>query len=229
MTLFVLAVSGSPRTVHSLTRRLVSFVLEGAKEAGADTRIIDLCDASITPCTGCEGCMTTGSCVFTDDFPSVLATMESADAVILASPVYIDNVSGQMKVFFDRLADAIHYQLLAGKVGCSIATTHTSGGGEVTSYLNHVLTYLGIVSVGEIFVATGGDGGKVDDAGDRARALGFRLVRAAVVGCKDPEKEQEIRENRAFFSDIVRENRDFRPHEYARWKKNGWMPDGGDR
>ena len=25
--------------------------------------------------------------------------------------VYIDNISGQMKIFFDRLADAIHYQL----------------------------------------------------------------------------------------------------------------------
>ena len=61
-----------------------------------------------------------------------------------------------MKVFFDRLADAIHYQVLAGKFGCSVATTYESGGDGVISYLNHVLNYLGIISVGGISVATGG-------------------------------------------------------------------------
>ena len=43
--------------------------------------------------------------------------MKDADAIVFGSPVYIDNVTGQMKVFFDRLADAIHYQHSPGKLG----------------------------------------------------------------------------------------------------------------
>ena len=56
--------------------------------------------------------------------------MKEADAIVFGSPVYIDNITGQMKVFFDRLADAIHYQQFAGKVGCSVVTTSESGGND---------------------------------------------------------------------------------------------------
>ena len=124
----ILAINGSPRTVRSNTHRLAQFVLEGATDAGAETEMIDLCDLRVTPCTACEGCSLNGICVFEDDAPALVARMREADGIVFASPVYIDNVSGQMKVFFDRLADAIHYQLLSGKYGCSVATTHMSGG-----------------------------------------------------------------------------------------------------
>ena len=95
-------------------------------------------------------------------YPLIVERMKDADGIVFASPVYIDNVSGQMKVFFDRLADAIHYQVLAGKYGCSVATTHTSGGDAVVAYQNHVLNYLAVVSVGGLSVATGGDSEVLD-------------------------------------------------------------------
>ena len=121
---------------------------EGAADVGAETEMIDLCDYRITPCTACEGCSFNGICIYDDDVPAIVERMKEADGIIFASPVYIDNISGQMKVFFDRLADAIHYQVLAGKFGCSVATTHTSGGEEVVAYQNHVLNYLGVIAVG---------------------------------------------------------------------------------
>ena len=139
----ILAIHGSPRTIRSTTRRLAGLVLGGAADAGAETEMIDLADYHITPCTACDACSLNGICVFEDDMPALVARMREADAIVFGSPVYIDNVSGQMKVFFDRLADAIHYQLLAGKYGCSVATTHESGGDEVTRYQTHVLNYLG--------------------------------------------------------------------------------------
>ena len=104
----ILAIHGSPRTIGSGTRRLTGFVLEGAEGAGADTEMIDLCDYRVTPCTACEGCMLTGTCVYDDDVAGILARMKDADGIVFASPVYIDNVTGQMKLFFDRLADVIH-------------------------------------------------------------------------------------------------------------------------
>ena len=219
----ILAIHGSPRTVRSNTRKLTQFVLEGAVKAGADTDLIDLCDLHITPCTACEGCSFNGICVYEDDVPSLVARMKESDGIVFASPVYIDNVSGQMKVFFDRLADAIHYQLLAGKFGCSVATTHTSGGDEVVAYQNHVLNYLGIVTVGGLSIATGGDAEAVDGKETGARALGRKLAEAIASGYSDPAQEAEIAGNREFFRDIVIENGDFRTKEYERWVKLGWI------
>lgn len=220
----IIAINGSPRTLRSLTRQLVQQVLDGAAEAGARIEVIDLCDLRITPCTACEGCSFNGICVFEDDLPDLVRRMQEADGIVFGSPVYIDNVSGQMKVFFDRLADAIHYQLLAGKYGCSVATTHTSGGDEVTAYLDHVLNYLAVVSVGRISVATGGDAGAVSARGEEARALGKNLAAAIAGGFFDPAQESAILDNRQFFRDIVVDNRDFRPEDYARWERLGWIP-----
>jgi len=184
----VIAIHGSPRTIRSTTRKLAGLVLEGAAEAGAETGIIDLCDFRVTPCTACEGCSFTGICVNEDDVPAIVERMKEADGIVFASPVYIDNVSGQMKVFFDRLADAIHYQLLDGKFGCSVATTHTSGGDEVVAYQNHVLNYLGVIAVGGLSVATGGNAETVDGAEASARALGKKLVEAIRNGFSDPKQ-----------------------------------------
>jgi multimeric flavodoxin WrbA len=227
----ILAINGSPRTIRSLTRKLVQHVLEGAAGAGAETEIIDLCDLHVTPCTACEACSLNGTCVNDDDVPSIINRMKEADGTIFASPVYLDNVSGQMKVFFDRLADAIHYQLLAGKYGCSVATTHTSGGEVVVAYQNHVLAYLGVLAVGGMSVATGGDAGTIDAAEVSARDLGRKLAEAVMRGFSDLEQEEEIAGNRDFFRKIVLENRDLRPDEYERWVRMGWItrvPDPGE-
>ena len=219
----IIAINGSPRTIRSTTRRLAQFVLDGAAEAGAETEMIDLCDLRVTPCTACEGCSFNGICVFDDDIPVLVERMKEADGIVFASPVYINNVSGQMKIFFDRLADAIHYQVLAGKFGCSIATTHTSGNDDVVAYQNHVLNYLAVVSVGGISVATGGDAEAVDAREADARLLGRNLAGAITSGYTDPNQEEEIRGNREFFKDIVIENQDLRTEEYERWVKLGWI------
>jgi len=219
----ILAIHGSPRTVRSNTRRLAGFVLEGASGAGAETETIDLADYRIVPCTACDACSLNGVCVNDDDVPSLISRMNEADAIVFGSPVYIDNVSGQMKVFFDRLADAIHYQQFFGKYGCAVATTAESGGDSVVAYLNHVLNYLGIVSVGGMSVATGSDPDAPESAGPAAQALGRKLALAVRDGFADPAQEAVLADNRACFRSIVEENRDLRPEEYGRWKKLGWI------
>jgi multimeric flavodoxin WrbA len=219
----ILAIHGSPRTIRSTTRKLAQFVLEGAAEAGAETEMIDLADYRMIPCTACDACTLNGICVNDDDIPALLIRMQEADGILFGSPVYIDNVSGQMKVFFDRLADAIHYQVLAGKVGCSVATTYESGGKEVVAYLNHVLNYLGVISVGEISVAGFGKAESVDAAETAAKALGKKLAGAVMNGFSDQAQESIISDNRTCFGKIVVENRDIRPAEYERWVRMGWV------
>ncbi len=219
----IAAVVGSPRGIRSRTRRLAGLVLAGAEEAGAEVDLIELADLQIVPCLACESCSLDGTCVFADDFSAAYDRMLDADGLVFASPVYVDNVSGQMKVFIDRLADAMHYQSFAGKYGCSVATTQVSGGDAVIGYLNHVLNYLGVTTVGGVSVALGDDPEAIDRAESAARELGRRLVLAITDRPRYPDQETEMAENREYFADIVRANRDWRPDEYERWVREGWI------
>ena len=221
--LSILGIQGSPRGVNSRTRLLLQWVLAGAADAGAETDLIDLSDFRIDACIACESCSLTGQCVFSDDFPLVYEQLVRADGIVFGSPVYIDNVSGQMKIFIDRLADAIHYQVLTGKYGCAVATTWSSGGREVVRYLNHVLNYLGALTIPGLHVALENDEQAVYRGEESARMLGKDLVKAIRSRMHFPDQEAFIEENRAFFSNIVTENREWRPEAYDEWVERGWI------
>ena len=219
----VLGIHGSPRGIKSRTRMLVQWVLAGAEGAGAETELVDLPALRIEACTACESCSLTGVCVHNDDFSALFSRMIAADGIVLFSPVCIDNVTGQMKVFIDRLADAMHYQTLSGKYGCAVTTTFSSGGDDVVSYLNHVLTYLGIPALEGMSVAVEDDWGAVYDVEREARILGERLAGAIRTQEKFPGQERIIAENRLFFASIVDQNREWRPGEYQDWVRKGWI------
>lgn len=204
---------------------LVSWVLEGAAEEGARTTLIDLADLYIEPCTACESCALTGECVHTDDFPYLYQQILEADALVLGSPVYIDNITGQMKLFVDRLADAIHYQVLTGRYGTAVATTRSSGGEDVVAYLGHVINYLGAFALPGMSVALGDEPEAIHGFENRARHLGRAMATAVKEQPDYPDQAAVIAENRACFAKIVRENRDWRPGEYEDWVKKGWMSD----
>ena len=99
----VTAIVGSPRKTGN-SAKLVNTILEGAKESGADVSIHYLGDKNIKPCLGCYSCEKTKECVIKDDdMQEIYADIESADAYVFASPVYFNQVSGQFKVFIDRI------------------------------------------------------------------------------------------------------------------------------
>jgi len=221
--LSILGIQGSPRGVKSRTRMLMQWVLAGAADAGAETELIDLTDFRIEACIACESCSLTGQCMFSDDFPLLYERLIRADGVVFGSPVYIDNVTGQMKIFIDRLADAIHYQVLTGKYGSAVATTWSSGGRGVVCYLNHVLNYLGAFTIPGLHVELENDEYAIYRAEEAARMLGKDLVKAIRSRMHFPHQEAFIEENRAFFSGIVTENREWRPEAYDEWVRRGWI------
>jgi multimeric flavodoxin WrbA len=219
----ICALQGSPRGMKSRTRKLVRFVLSGAEEEGAAIELIDLHERRIEACTACDACALTGKCVFDDDFLSIVQMMKSSEGIVLGSPVYIDNVSGQMKIFVDRLADSIHYQVLTGKYGCAVATTGSSGGKVVVSYLNHVINYLGAQALSGMWVELEDDELAIYGSEERARQLGRDLVGAIRAGTRFPKQLRIIGENRAFFARIVTDNSEWRKEEYDEWMKRGWI------
>ncbi|MDD5422022.1 MAG: flavodoxin family protein [Candidatus Omnitrophota bacterium] len=101
MMVKVIGICGSPRKGGN-SDILLDAALEGARTQGAVTEKIVLNDLNFKPCQACGGCDETGVCAIVDDMRSVYNMIEGADAVIVASPVYFNSVSAQMKMMIDR-------------------------------------------------------------------------------------------------------------------------------
>lgn len=213
----ICGINASPRGAESNTRLLVEAVLDGAREAGADTRYIDLCEYDIDYCTGCTVCYATGECVQDDDLALVYDQMLASDGIVFGSPTYINSVTAQMKTYLDRLADAIHCQMLEGKYGCAVSTAGGSGADEVAGYLSRLLVTFGATSVGTVgAVMEDGDEAFAGAVGD-ARRMGTSLADAIRTRLTDPDQEAIHREMRERMMDLVSKHRDEWPHQYEHW------------
>jgi len=77
--------------------------LTKAEELGAETQEFALNKLQFKGCQACETCKKKlDRCVLKDDLTPVLEAVKEADAVVMASPNYFGEVSGQFKAFFDR-------------------------------------------------------------------------------------------------------------------------------
>jgi multimeric flavodoxin WrbA len=107
MSMKVMAFNGSPRKNWN-TATLLKKALEGASSQEAKTELIHLYDLNYKGCISCFACKTIGGksygrCAVQDDLAPVFKRVEQADAVILGSPIYWGDVSGEMKSFMERL------------------------------------------------------------------------------------------------------------------------------
>jgi len=111
----IVVFDGGPRnTKYSKTTFMVNHFCRGAKSANAEIEYVKLKDMQINPCTGCYTCWTKtpGECIFQDDMTDLRLKFRKADLVVLASPLYIFNVTGIMKNFLDRILPNIKPYML---------------------------------------------------------------------------------------------------------------------
>ena len=97
----ILAIYGSPRR-RGNTATLLKEAVRGATEAGAAVIEIVLRDRRISPCMEIYGCRQEGRCVIEDDFQDLVAAIDEAGALMLASPIFFYTVSAHTKIFMDR-------------------------------------------------------------------------------------------------------------------------------
>lgn len=104
----IVAVLGSPRP-HGNSATLARKFLAAAREQGAEVQEYLLNKMTFQGCQGCRTCKTkTDICILEDDIAPVLAAIKEADLLLLASPVYYGDISGQLKLFFDRTNSLIN-------------------------------------------------------------------------------------------------------------------------
>jgi multimeric flavodoxin WrbA len=217
----ILGICASPRGSKSTTLRLVQAVLDGAKAGGAEVELVDVCDLNIKFCNACQVCFKKGECIHKDDFAGLYGKILAADGLVWGSPNYFHTVTAQMKTLIDRMADAVHCQLLTGKYCCSVA----SGGSncdQVTTYLDGLMQNFGASVTGSVGAAMSQGQGAIEEGERKALALGRSLAEDIRAKRDYIEQRKMQEETREYFKRLVKMNKDNWEHEYEYWNQLNW-------
>lgn len=98
--------NGSPRKNWN-TAMMVKEAQKGAESVGAETEYIDLFDLSYTGCRSCLACKRKEAerckCYWKDDLSPVIDRIFDADALIIGSPIYLGDITSQVRGLIERL------------------------------------------------------------------------------------------------------------------------------
>jgi multimeric flavodoxin WrbA len=155
-TIKILALIGSCRK-NGNTARIVQMIearmqtLAAQHDTSLEFETLFLGNLDMRPCRGCRICFDRGeeACPIEDDIPRIRAKMDAADALILASPVYVDDVSGLVKTWMDRLAYLCHRPALGGVCAYPLATVGGSPPNHALRTMNAALLTWGYHLVGQ--------------------------------------------------------------------------------
>ena len=105
----VVAINSSPMMGKGSTALILKPFLEGMEKAGAEVQLFYTKKLDIRPCQGDFHCWTRhpGECFQTDDMAEVLSNLREADVWVLATPLFVDGMSGPMKTLLDRMIPLI--------------------------------------------------------------------------------------------------------------------------
>ncbi|HWR39901.1 MAG TPA: flavodoxin family protein [Patescibacteria group bacterium] len=140
----ILAIIGSPRETGN-TSRLVGALMQGAEAVGHQVEIINITRMGIGGCVACGACKTgkVEYCAVNDAMQELYPKLIAADCLVLASPVYMGQVTGQLKNFLDRwyafLEADYNIKHLPGKkyVTVTVSGAPAEAFASLTAYLDH--------------------------------------------------------------------------------------------
>ena len=100
-------INGSPRKDWN-TAQLLKAAQRGAASVGAETEYCDLYDLKFTGCRSCLACKARGvvqpcKCYCRDDASPLLERIYAADRLILGSPIYFGEPTGQLRMLLERI------------------------------------------------------------------------------------------------------------------------------
>lgn len=99
----VLMINGSPHA-KGCTYTALTEVGRALTEQGIEYEIIHIGTKPVGGCTGCGGCRKGKKCVFDDGLiASIAEKMQTADALVVGSPVYFASANGSLIGLLDRL------------------------------------------------------------------------------------------------------------------------------
>ena len=139
----IVILNGSPRR-NGNTSTLVKAFTEGAESAGNSVFEFFLDDMDIHGCKGCFGGHSSQECpcVQKDDMRKIYPAVKECDVLVMATPLYYWNMSGQIRTAIDRLfalEEGEGNQLRGHDRACALLMAAEGYGFEdVTLYFDHL-------------------------------------------------------------------------------------------
>jgi multimeric flavodoxin WrbA len=178
----VLVLVGSHRkggNTAAVARRFMERLERALQELGVrlEADFVWLGDCDIRPCKGCRLCFDKGEefCPQNDAVLEIHRRILAADGVVLASPVYVNDVSGTMKTLIDRLAFVCHRPAYFGRLAYPLVTS----GGTPTRHTLRTLQSAFVSWGGELAGRAGVITGAWMEPHEIGARYGARLRRAA--------------------------------------------------
>ena len=91
--------NGSPRK-NGETAYMIRTLQENL---GGEYKVVDAYRAQIRPCIDCRWCFDHAGCAVKDEWQEILSYIEECDHIIIASPVYFEEVTGMLLAVMSRL------------------------------------------------------------------------------------------------------------------------------
>ena len=187
----VLCIAGSPRRGGN-SDQLLDALAAGVIAADGTAERLVAADAGAHTCRGCNACSQTGECVVRDGMDTVYAAIDSADAIVVSTPVYFATVPAVLKTLYDRFQPYWARRYLLGEPVREPrrpgALLIVGGGGDpfgtacAVTPSKSVMNVLG-VSLETVFECVGPDSAsdmeRHPEALERAREIGAEVVEAA--------------------------------------------------
>jgi multimeric flavodoxin WrbA len=101
----VIVINGSPNMDKGNTALILTPFIGGMMEAGAEVEVFYIKKLKIKPCEGEFNCWikNPGVCIHRDDMDWLLPKLGESDLLVLAVPLFVDDMPGPVKTFIDRL------------------------------------------------------------------------------------------------------------------------------
>lgn len=162
----IVVLNGSPRR-RGNTAALVREFTRGAEEAGHTVTEFFLDGMEIHGCKGCFGGRSSRACpcVQQDDMSRIYPAVRESDVVVLASPLYYWNLSGQLRTAVDRLfaLEEGDGNLLrgCGRASCLLMAAEGNGFEDVRAYYDHLMEHLRWKNLGHVLAGGNMDTGDI--------------------------------------------------------------------
>ena len=177
----IVILNGSPRKKGN-TSALVKAFTQGAESAGHTVTEFFLDSMNIHSCKGCFGGHSgrDSPCVQRDDMDKIYPAVRECDVIVLASPLYYWNMSGQIRNAVDRLfaLEEGDGNLLRGHGRASALLMAAEGHDfeDVLLYYNHLMGHLKWNNLGHVLA--GGNGAIGDIEGKPEVSAAYELGRS---------------------------------------------------
>lgn len=134
----VLLINGSPNE-HGCTYTALAEVADTLHKYDIATEIVYLGRKPIAGCIACMKCFETGHCFRDDMVKELQKRLDEFDGIVLGSPVYYSNPTGQILSFVQRLFFCKE-GVMAGKLGASVVSCRRGGASAAFESLNQFFT-----------------------------------------------------------------------------------------